>query len=379
MAETDLRSECEGCGAAIRTANLALAGKSVKCPKCGEPVRFPAVEDDEEEAAPVKRRKTDAVEDDEPPRRAKSKSAPVVDEEDEDEEVRPKRKGKKPAPAKSNAMWLYLGGGVAAVAVVVVLILVLTGGKKADTATGPNGSGGNNSPAIIPKAEITITPDLFKRDYPPGDTSLDKYDGKVVEVEGLFRFVAFGGFVYDNQQRMYVTADYTPNAGQLVCRFPNGIDLNTYCPGQKVKVIGTFRKETNRISQKIEAFVNDCVIASTDGAMCPTRTAEELAAELVAEGNVSISRRKKSPKWTSENRNAYFYLTGKVAKIGLPPENGLQFATPNGAIEVQIQGGTDTPLAGVLVGSEVKLLVDRMTDFGTVKLPAFVGQIVSRK
>lgn len=378
MAAKDLRAECDECGATIRTSNLSLAGKTVKCPKCAESVRLPSAEDDDE-VVPTKRRKVQVDDDEESHRPAKSKPRVVAVDEDEDgeEPVRPKRKGKKPSP-KSNALWYYIGGGVAVLAVAIILGIVLIAGKKANPATGPNGSGGTNPPTEIPKPEMTITPDLFKIDYPPGDTSLDKYDGKVVEVDGLCRWAGHGSFTFDQQAMMYLTTDYGSNSARLICRFPTGIDWSKYCPGQRVKVVGTFRKETNQFTKKVEPFVNDCVVASTDGVMCPTRTAEELATELAAEGNLTKDQFLKLPKWSGAGQNAAFYLTGRLSKSTYPGGGTVQFDTSKGPIEAVLEMGNNrTILANLKVGSEVKLLITGMRTSGSTKFPNFSGQLVT--
>lgn len=49
---TEIRFNCPGCSAALRTSNPDLAGKKIRCPKCGEVSRIPAANGQKAAATP---------------------------------------------------------------------------------------------------------------------------------------------------------------------------------------------------------------------------------------------------------------------------------------------------------------------------------------
>jgi hypothetical protein len=129
--------DCPDCGGRFK-ARDELAGRRVKCPKCGEAVKVPADEEEPAVAAgpPRRERRPPADDEDTRPRRRRGRAD---DEDDEDDE--PRRKSN-----KGLIITLCAGGGALLVgAVVLVLILVL---KKDGSDGGPGGTGDRVNPAL---------------------------------------------------------------------------------------------------------------------------------------------------------------------------------------------------------------------------------------
>src|SRR5262249_20148630 len=110
-----VRFNCE-CGKQMQ-AKAEYAGRTTKCPACGEPVLIPGSDDEDETAIaekPVKKaRKTvpDDDEDDEPQGRGRGRDRD--DEEDEDEEdERPRGKKGKKAGKRSMMPWILVAVGI---------------------------------------------------------------------------------------------------------------------------------------------------------------------------------------------------------------------------------------------------------------------------
>jgi uncharacterized Zn finger protein (UPF0148 family) len=112
---------CPACDRPLKVKD-ELAGRKVKCPKCGEGVVVPAEEEDEKAAVGP------------PPK----KSRPQEHDEEED---RPRKKKKKKKQQDSKMPLILLaGGGLLLVGIVVlVIVLVSSGGKKKadDPVAGP--------------------------------------------------------------------------------------------------------------------------------------------------------------------------------------------------------------------------------------------------
>lgn len=273
----------------------------------------------------------------------------------------------------------------ATLAAILGLILALVGCKK-----GGSGSESATEGPLTP--ERTVAPDQFKSDYPPGDTTLDEWDGKVVAVEGTCVHIEGWNVLteehYSGQKgRISVSPGFDSKSRSsghdLQCLFRDPLDLSKYCPGQKVHLVGKFWKRVGPLSRHIQPRLRDCVVVSTDGVMCPTRTVEEVVAELKVGGHNVQSEQSNSPKWTTVGRNSFFYLTGTVAKGGYPRYDGgnyLQFDTAKGPLRVSLSCDGNYPRTDprIKAGSPVKLLVSRMTDSRQLQLPEFSGEVVGK-
>jgi predicted Zn finger-like uncharacterized protein len=138
--------DCPECDARLQVPDT-LAGKRVKCKKCGESflAKRPADrDDDDEEDAPARaRRRIDDEEDDRPRGRRPRDDVEdederprkrARDEDDDEDEPRPRKKGKK--KKKQTPVFLFVAIGLGALAFIggaVGLIVYLTGDKKPDT------------------------------------------------------------------------------------------------------------------------------------------------------------------------------------------------------------------------------------------------------
>ena len=268
----------------------------------------------------------------------------------------------------------------ATLAAILGLILVLIGCKK-----GGSGSESATEGPLTP--ERTVAPDQFDFDYPPGDTTLDEYDGKVVAVEGICVYIEGWNVLteehYGGQKgAMHVSTgfDSKRKGFPLQCLFRDPLDLSKYCPGQKVHLVGKFWKRISTPGGYSQPRLRDCVIVSTDGVMCPTRTVEEVVAELKVGGHSVQSEQSNSPKWTTVGRNSFFYMTGTVAKGGYPRYDGgnhLLFDTAKGPLRVSLTCDGNSPRTDprIKAGSPVKLLVGRMVS-SRFNLPGFFGEVV---
>lgn len=103
---------CPACDRGLKVKD-ELAGRKVKCPKCGEGVFVPAEDEDEEEKGTA----------------APAKASRPRDDEDDAERPRKKKKKKK---QKDNKTLLILSavGGVLLVGVVIVVVIVSSGKEK---------------------------------------------------------------------------------------------------------------------------------------------------------------------------------------------------------------------------------------------------------
>src|SRR5262245_14107496 len=129
----ELRADCPSCGASLKVSNLALAGKTVKCPKCGERLTLPEL-DGEPDAA------DQDEEVDEQPRKVKQRA-----ERDEDDDDRPRKKKRKKAAAGGSSMTRNLiGGGVLLVLLAVAGAVWLSRSKDKDKDTA---GGADTTPA----------------------------------------------------------------------------------------------------------------------------------------------------------------------------------------------------------------------------------------
>lgn len=253
--------------------------------------------------------------------------------------------------------------------------------------------GSGNEPAtegpLTP--ERTVAPDQFKsRSYPPGDTTLDEYDGKVVAVEGICVYIEGWNVLTEEHKggqkgTMHVSPGFDSESRSrgydLHCLFRDPLDLRKYCPGQKVHLVGKFWKRISTPGGYSQPRLRDCVIVSTDGVLCSTRTVEEVVAELRVGGRSVQSEQCDSPQWTTDGRNSFFYLTGTVVKDGYPRYDGgnyLQFNTAKGPLRVFLSCDGNDPRTDprIKAGSPVKLLVGRMRDSRQLQLPAFSGEVV---
>jgi hypothetical protein len=128
-----VRFNCE-CGKQMQ-AKAEYAGRTTKCPSCGEPVLIPGGEDEDETAIsekPVKKtRKTvpdDDEEDDEPRSRRRGRDE---EDEDEDEDERPRGKKGKKAGRRSMMPWILAVVGVVLLVGVGVGAWLIFGGGSA--------------------------------------------------------------------------------------------------------------------------------------------------------------------------------------------------------------------------------------------------------
>ena len=122
-----IRVKCRSCSKVLGVKDSA-AGKTLKCPQCGEPVRVPRPEPPEEEYEEYDYDEYDDAEYEEPqPRRrspAKNSSG---------------SKSKKKSPKKSNSTPLIIGGAIGGVVVIGIIVAVLMSGGNSDD----DGPGGN--------------------------------------------------------------------------------------------------------------------------------------------------------------------------------------------------------------------------------------------
>jgi predicted Zn finger-like uncharacterized protein len=93
---SSLRAECPSCDAKVKIANLSLAGKTVKCRKCGKPFKLPDLDDDsvvrdEKLRTAHKNRQTEEDDPGEPVKRAARQRR----DEDDDEVVEDRPKARK--------------------------------------------------------------------------------------------------------------------------------------------------------------------------------------------------------------------------------------------------------------------------------------------
>lgn len=112
---------CRECGRRFK-ARDELAGRKVKCPECGEPVRVPEEQDEPAVSAgpPPRRSRPPEHEDAEPSPRRRSRR-----DEDDDEDERPR---KKKESNKGLIIGLCAGGGVVLIGAVVLIIILTSGG-----------------------------------------------------------------------------------------------------------------------------------------------------------------------------------------------------------------------------------------------------------
>jgi hypothetical protein len=202
-----IRLTCSSCQASLKLAKALPAGKAVRCPKCGKPVRAPAEDEDEadedtEEAparkpaprpapkatrdrpkpapAPVEddeeEDREEEEEQEEAPRarkpapkaaapkgaRPRPKPAPVEDDEEEDQdeeeeqEEAPRSRKAKPKAKKAREkrvspvmLWGGIGGGVALVGVVVLVVVLVRSSPSTGPSSGPSAKkddGANKQP-----------------------------------------------------------------------------------------------------------------------------------------------------------------------------------------------------------------------------------------
>jgi Zn-finger nucleic acid-binding protein len=108
---------CPSCDRELKVKD-ELAGRKIKCPKCGEAIAVSAKLDDEMARSAKKSRKPRSEEDDD-------------DEAEEDD--RPRKKKKKKPQKNNNLMIIGAAVGGLVVVIVVVLIIILSGGGNAKT------------------------------------------------------------------------------------------------------------------------------------------------------------------------------------------------------------------------------------------------------
>ena len=137
MSGSDLITKCDECGAAIRISNLSLAGKTIKCPKCDEPVVLPRLDDDDE-LVPISLRQVAVVDDDEDAPRPRKRSRKRDQDDDDDDTPRPRkrkaRRDEQDSERGNSKVWLFVGIGAAVLILAGVGIFLATQNKTPEVA-----------------------------------------------------------------------------------------------------------------------------------------------------------------------------------------------------------------------------------------------------
>jgi len=113
--------DCPECGGRFKTRD-ELAGRRVKCPKCGEAVKV--VDGDERSvAAGPPRRRSRPVDDDDADDRPRRRGRSCDDDEEDDDYDRPRKK----KSGKGLIIGLCVGGGLLVVGGIVLVIILISG------------------------------------------------------------------------------------------------------------------------------------------------------------------------------------------------------------------------------------------------------------
>jgi predicted Zn finger-like uncharacterized protein len=355
-----LRASCPSCGATLRVTNLALAGKTVNCPKCSEPLILPAPEDEPDDAGTR-------------PLPGPGGPGRVADD-DADDRPRRRKRSKKPAAGGGSMTRTLVASGLLVVLVAAAAVIWFNRSKTKETAdagASPSGAGDTPAPREEPPArgpaddntdagaggpdpasraelptgrpaagpaaapgETALPYDRSKLSYDPtrpeltipagqwprrssrGDTSLTAYDGKVIATEG--RIVGFYGsdrpakpgdrpgpirfhvYLFDTGGRIFGPDGRGVFASVF---FSEGTDWKRLRPGQVVKAVGVARTPKDAPTS---LSLYDAVAITVRGDGDPPVTTDQLLADLA-----------KDPKpyrggFTSDR---FFTLTGTVGDI----------------------------------------------------------------
>jgi predicted Zn finger-like uncharacterized protein len=344
-----LRAECPSCDAKLAVKNLALAGRAVKCPKCGGQVVLPRPQpgfEVVEEAEPP-----------EPPKPKAGKKVVAVADDGEDDRPRKKKakKGGKPAAGGTSMTRTLIGVGLLLVVGTVAAVVWINRSKDKDTADnkpapadpqpgekvrpgpGPKGPDDPEPKAPVPgpkptydvaklgydptKPDLTIAAIDWPRRSSREDTSLNAYKGKVIATEGRIYGLgisepsAKGGEPQGPAQVHFYLYDA---GGKIFGADGRGVAVSTYLadgsgwkafrPGQMVRVVGRVRTSDMDATSVV---LRDAVVLSIAGPGDPPVTTEELVEAV-----------RKEPKtyaggFTSDR---YVTLTAVVSSIPVLPE-----------------------------------------------------------